>query len=1236
MISLILGYGARPLGVIKKILLEEAIECEVFTDKNCEDGIDKIINSKVIFIHTQNLPEPVIEKLEACNAKIISIGGLEELTTVSADIYIKAKSYYLLGGERNLKNLIRYLANLAGEKIEYGDVCDVPLHGIFHPELGFFDDLKEYLSKYDKRPLVGVLFWRSSWLYGDLKHVETVVREFESHELGVVPVFVHLRDAATGIGVEIDESVEKFFMIDGKPVIVSLVSLLSFGIEYVKVLEKLNVPIFSPILSSYQSVEDWMKSSGVDYLTQVYGVIIPEVSGAIEPIFVAGSRDASGFREVEVYEEHVKYLVRRVKKWIKLRSKPKNEIKLAVVLINPPCKGLEASVAVGAGLDVPESIVRLLRKLKLNGYTVGDIPENGQELVKLILNKKAISEFRWTSVQEIVERGGAVGFVNLEEYLKWFSELPEDLRTKIVETWGEPEKVLMGNSDKEFAGMVYDGKFVVPGLRFGNVVIVPQPKFGCAGARCNGNVCKILHDPTVVPPHQWFAVYRWITRKFGADLIVHFGTHGYLEFRPGKSVGLSPSCVPEATIDDVPHAYVYVVSNPMEGVIAKRRGYATIIDHLHPPMALAEVLDELDSLLNQYAKAKLLGEDARRAKIYEEILKTAEKYNIPTKNRESEDEVVDEIHRYVELVRGTQINLGLHVFGNPPEKQKLAEYVVSAMAYDSHYSPSIRRVIAESIGMDYDEIRKNGQELDNIHRVAVKVLEKLLDGEGFDNAVKEVEKIGTISNKQKLREVFSRALNAAVKILECKNEYDGFLRCLKGEYVNPGPSGSLTRGKFDVLPTGRNFYAINPRCLPTKSAWSVGIETAKSILEDYKKKYGRYPESVGEVLWSIDAYKADGEQIAQILYLLGVEPIWKGDDVVGLRVIPLEELRRPRIDVVVRISGIVRDTLPNYIYLIDEAVEKVVTLDEPPEYNYVRKHYIEHVKKLIGMGRSFDEAAKLARFRVFGAPPGAYGAGVSFAVESSGWRDSEDLAKVWIQWGGYAYSREEFGLNAHDSLTLNLMEVDVVTRNHVSDEHDLTNCCCYFAYHGGFKNAVEALTGRKVDAVQVDTRDLSDVKVVNVKEEIERFVRAKLLNDAWIDEMKKHGYRGASEFSKKILHVYGWQATTGLVDDWVFDEIARKFVLSDDMRIWFEENNVYALEEIARRLIEAYERGLWDADNETIDRLREVYSEIEGILEEELTGDVQGGVIEVYTPRDNEKWSKNLEEVEKVWKLARS
>ena len=486
-------------------------------------------------------------------------------------------------------------------------------------------------------------------------------------------------------------------------------------------------------------------------------------------------------------------------------------------------------------------------------------------------------------------------------------------------------------------------------------------------------------------------------------------------------------------------------------------------------------------------------------------------------------------------------------------------------------------------------------------------------------------------------ETFRKGLELAYLYASCgEHEITGLLTGFDGGYVEPGASGALTRGKIEILPTGRNFYAIDPTTLPTKAAWELGMKSAKKLLEKCLSELGRYPESVGEVLWSIDAYKADGEQLARILYLLGVRPVWDSSGrVIGVEPIPLKELGRPRIDVVVRISGIVRDTLPNYVYLIDEAVRKVIMLDEPLDMNYPRKHYLEYVEKLVELGLSRSEAERIASARVWGDPPGAYGAGVNYAVFASAWRTTEDLGKVWIHWASYMYTRDMYGVQKPELLVMQLSKVDVVARNHPSDEHDLTNCCCYFAYQGGFHAAVKTVRGIDPLNLIVDTRDISDPQVRSVRDELIRIVYSKLLNPRWIEEMKKHGYRGASEFMKKILHLYGWHATTGLVPDEVWNNIAQTYVLNEEMRRWFKENNIYALEEITRRLLEAIARGLWKAPEHVRLELERIHIETEAMLEGETTGFAQRGEIWVFAPDDIKSWKSNLCEVERALSLVK-
>ncbi len=500
----------------------------------------------------------------------------------------------------------------------------------------------------------------------------------------------------------------------------------------------------------------------------------------------------------------------------------------------------------------------------------------------------------------------------------------------------------------------------------------------------------------------------------------------------------------------------------------------------------------------------------------------------------------------------------------------------------------------------------------------------------------KLRSLSRVVEEEKLKQVvkaFKYALGVVEKIKSCRCELDSLVNGLSGSYVSPSPSGSLTRGRIDVLPTGRNFYLVDPRMLPTPAAWEIGKKTAKKLVNYYLEKHGRYPESIGEVLWSIDAYKADGEQLSQILYLIGVEPLWRDNGIVDdVRVIPLDELGRPRIDVVVRISGIVRDTLPNYVELIDKAITKVLALDEPLEFNYVRKHYFEYLHRLLEAGVGKQRAEKIAKYRVFGSPPGTYGSGVNLAVEASAWENQKDLAEIWIQWSSYAYGIDAHGDHAPEALVLGLEKIDVVNRNHVSDEHDPLNCCCYFSYHGGFYNAAKTVSGKHVEVVVTDTRSISRLEVRSLREELERVSIAKILNKEWISHMKKHGYRGASEVQRKILHLYGWASTTRQVPDSILNKIAETYVLDKENREWFIKHNIWALEEITRRLIEAAIRNVWKPPEDLLEKIQEVYSEIEGYLEDNISSenDIQGGLIEIVKPEQVDSWREKILEIERV------
>ena len=511
--------------------------------------------------------------------------------------------------------------------------------------------------------------------------------------------------------------------------------------------------------------------------------------------------------------------------------------------------------------------------------------------------------------------------------------------------------------------------------------------------------------------------------------------------------------------------------------------------------------------------------------------------------------------------------------------------------------------------------------------ILIKQLRKIMTNIDLDRVIEVLKSI--IGNeitlneydKQSLINIVRSIVNIALRLRNIDLEVENLLNALKGKYIEPGPGGSILRGKIEVLPTGRNMYGIDPMRIPTPAAWEVGVRLAKKLLERYVKDYGKYPETIAIIEWCVDPFKADGEGIAQILYLLGVKPVWDPESgcILDIEPIPLKELGRPRIDVLVRVDGIFRDTTPNLMELIDKAIVKVAQLDEPPEMNYVRKHVLERMKQLIKEGCSETNAFRIASLRVFSEKPGVYGSGVNYVVYSSSWKSKEDIAEVWIEWSSYAYGQGVQALHVPDQLKYVLSHVGLTFEKLESDEFDLLDCCCFYSYHGGMHVAAEVLSGKKLPSYFGDTKDPDRVQIRLLSEEIERIVYARLLNPEYLEKMKNHGFRGAGELAERVGRVYGWAATAGVVSDFIFNKIAEKFVLDESMRKWFMENNPWALEEITRRLLEANMRGIWNAPKELIEKLREVISQIESYFEESITSSseyMQGSSIVIITKRE--------------------
>jgi cobaltochelatase CobN len=1047
--------------------------------------------------------------------------------------------------------------------------------------------------------------------------------------MGVIPVFSYsvrdeelgtrslgevVREYFLGSAVKLDALIKlnPFFLGSGR-----LDADASGAAAGVEIFRTLGVPVFEPIIASYQTLEDWEELNGLS-ADVGWSVAMPEFEGVIEPIIVGANSNGEDSLDRRAIRERCAKLAERVSRWASLRNKPVGERRVAFILHNSPCASAEASVGGAANLDAIESTARILGRMKEAGYTVSP-PKDGKELIDTIMGRKAISEFRWTPVGEIVRSGGALAQVKKEEYGAWFESLDAGVKRRMAEAWGQPPGEA---KDGMPAAMVYDGSIVVTGVNYGNAVVCAQPKRGCAGTRCDGQVCRILHDPDVPPTHQYLATYRYLENGFKADVLVHVGTHGNLEFLPGKGVGLSSKCYPDIAIGALPHLYIYNSDNPPEGAIAKRRSYACLVDHMQAVFTqsgLYEELEEVDRLLNEYESVKY--DRARAHALQHLLIEAILKAKLDNEIRYEDDMPLDEMarrtHEALGRIRNTQIHSGMHVFGERPEKEKRAMFINSILRYGDD-AQALRRQVASTVGFGLDElISSPGTYSDSLGLSYGAILEKVDEA-----SVRLVGQILAGGDVPAGYEAIAERVRDIDRRIEASAEVESLLSGMDGRYIPAGPSGLIMRGRDDVLPTGRNFFSLDPRRVPTRPAWRVGRSLASSLLEKHKKEAGRLPENIAYYWMCNDIMWADGEGMAMLMYLLGVEPEWLSNGrLKGFKVIPLEKLGRPRIDVTIRVSGITRDNFSNCIEVMDEAIQAVASQDEPLEMNFPRKHALA----VMG-GRPADaQAWREATLRIFGSKPGTYQSGVSLAVYASAWKDEKDLSDIYVYWNGYAYGKGVNGASSHQRFVDSLKSVDVTFNKVASDEQDLFVCCCYFSGHGGMTIAARNLSGRDVKAYYGDTRESGHVEVRDLADEVRRVVRTKLLNPKWIEGMKAHGYKGAGDMMKRIGRVYGWEATTREVDDWVFNDIAKTFVLDEEMRKFFEENNPYALEEISRRLLEAEQRELWDADPEVLKGLKEAYLEIEGWMEGRAgSGEYQGGSVDVRTAGDVKGWGEKM------------
>ena len=1039
------------------------------------------------------------------------------ISTVRQEEVTLAFEYFRNGGLENLRSLLHYVANVSlGTDVALAPPVEVPEVGTFvrhEPQPG--------------RPHVGVVFYRSHLLSGNVGFVEDLCDGLEALGVNATAVYANtLRPGAGGSSPAL--GILGALALDA--VITTVLAMGSMGDDGwdASTLAGLGVPIIQGLISTV-SYAQWSDSAaGLRPIDVAMSVAIPEFDGRIIAVPFA-------FKEILEWEEdfgapvtayrsrpdRVARLAGIARGYARLRHLENAEKRIAIVLSAYPTKRSRLGNAVG--LDTPASAIELLQALAKAGYRVEGIPEDGNSLMALLADRLTYESPELTELQ----RTEAVGSLAAEGYLDYFAGLPLALREEMEDSWGPAP------------GSAYlsQGRLYFSGVLLGNVIVAIQPPRGFGE-----HPIAIYHSPDLPPTHHYLAFYRWLQDVWGADALIHLGKHGTLEWLPGKGVGLSENCYPDAALGDLPLLYPFVVNDPGEGTQAKRRAHATIIDHLLPPMTRAETYDDLARLeiaLDEYARVAALDPGKLgevRREVWEIVVHSSidQDLGIPLQPGPEEfDQLILEVDGYLCELKDAQIRGGLHILGLPPTDGSLIDMVLSITRVPQGPVPPLRELAAAET-LD----RKAVDRAESDARARLESLaERGWSYEGDDPT------LGWIARR------LVPALAGTTR------EVAATLEALDGGFVMPGASGAPTRGMAHVLPTGRNFYSVDPKAVPSPLAYQAGERLAQGVVERYLRESGEYPRSVGIVVWGTATMRTMGDDIGQALALLGVRPRWQEGSmrVLGLELIDEAELGRPRVDVTLRISGFFRDAFPHVVALVDQAARLAGFGDEP---------------------------------RIFGAKPGAYGSGVLPLLERGEWERPEEIAEVYTAWSSWAYGEHLFGEAATEAFRRRFRAIQIAIKNQDNREHDIFDSDDYLQDHGGMIATIRALSGEAPKAYFGDSSNPAAPKVRDLREEAARVVRTRVINPKWISAMQRHGYKGAFEMAATVDYLFGYDATAGVVSDWMYESVAQAYVFDEAVQKFFENANPWAMGAICDRLLEAARRELWHAQDATLEKLR--------------------------------------------------
>ncbi|MFE9002820.1 cobaltochelatase subunit CobN [Streptomyces sp. NPDC007875] len=1151
-----------------------------------QEGLDTLLAG--------DLPVVVLTGEQAPDAQLM------EASTVPVGIAAEAHAYLAHGGPANLDQLARFLSDtvlLTGHGFE--PPAPAPTWGP--------------LERTDRAagpgavtaPTIAVLYYRAHHMSGNTAFVEALCRAVEDAGGRPLPLFVASLRAPEP---ELTEA------LGAADAIVTTV-LAAGGTRPAEAsaggddeawdagaLAALDVPVLQALCLTSSRAAWEENDEGLSPLDAATQVAVPEFDGRLITVpFSFKEVDEDGLPVYAADAERAARVAGIAVRHARLRHIPAADKRLALVLSAYPTKHSRIGNAVG--LDTPASAVALLRRLRADGYDLGpeDGPDalpglvsgDGDDLIRALIEAGGHDQ-EWLTEEQLARNPVRVPAA---DYRRWYATLPQELRDAVEEHWGPPPGQMFVDTSRD-----PEGEIVLAALRRGNLLVVIQPPRGFGE-----NPIAIYHDPDLPPSHHYLAAYRWMATPradggFGADAMVHLGKHGNLEWLPGKNAGLSAACGPDAALGDLPLIYPFLVNDPGEGTQAKRRVHATLVDHLVPPMARADSYGDiarLEQLLDEYAAISAMDPaklPAIRAQIWTLIQAARLDHDLGLEDRPDDDGFDDfllHVDGWLCEVKDAQIRDGLHVLGTAPAGPARVNLVLAILrARQIWGGTSALPGLREALGLDESAATRTGA--DEAEERARGLVQAMEDAEWAPEAVEKA----VLALPEEQRPAVSAILDFAARevvprLAATTDEIDHAVHALAGGFVPAGPSGSPLRGLVNVLPTGRNFYSVDPKAVPSRLAWETGQALADSLLERYRADNdGQWPKSVGLSLWGTSAMRTSGDDVAEALALLGIRPVW--DDasrrVTGLEPVPLGQLGRPRVDVTLRISGFFRDAFPHVVGLLDDAVRLAASLEESDEDNYIRAH------TRADLAAHGDE--RRATTRIFGSRPGTYGAGLLQLIDSRDWRTDADLAEVYTVWGGYAYGRGLEGRPARAEMESAYRRIAVAAKNTDTREHDIADSDDYFQYHGGMVATVRALKGTAPAAYIGDSTRPETVRTRTLHEETSRVFRARVVNPRWIEAMRRHGYKGAFELAATVDYLFGYDATTGVIADWMYDKLAQTYLLDPENRAFLEEANPWALHGMAERLLEAESRGLWDEpDPEVLERVRELYLETEGGLE---------------------------------------